>query len=260
MLSAVKQATRVILLGSLVLGAGCSHTQKAPAEAKADTTRFVVVLLDKTASVKDQNSVFVTATNRVIKDLKPGDRFALAEITGASASDFEFVVDKTLDKNPVYDPLTTNASEYKDTVADLKTARAKEREDLVGEVQKELKRKPKFLQTDLFGAINTAGAALSSWPGRKTLVILSDMIEEDNHIRFNHVHWTPAVQAKTLARVKKLGLIPTLKNTEIYVVGVRGPSLSVTQEIHAFWSEYFKEAGSPLLPSHYAHTLLDWAD
>lgn len=63
--------------------------------------------------------MFSSAVKKIIGSLEPGDRFRLAEITGSSAADFDFVLKTRIPKNPPYNVLETNEAEYKDTVNKL---------------------------------------------------------------------------------------------------------------------------------------------
>ena len=241
--------------------AGCHKTEATAAKSVAVSKRQnIVVLLDKTASVKDQLGVFRSAVNKIVSSLKPGDSFKLAEITGSSAADFDFVLRTRIPEDPTYSVLETNESEYKDAVAQLNSKREALKKTILEQVNAELTKKPSAMQTDLFGAIYTASLFLSQQKGQKTLVILSDMIEENNHWRFNRVHWTQALKNRILAREDKLHLIPDMHGINVYVVGARGQTLEVMQNIRDFWVSYFNKAGATLSPDHYAHTLLNWSE
>lgn len=252
----------ILFAGLIVFLAGCQKSKPgtAKSETAVPTEKNIVVLLDKTASVKDQKGVFSSAVKKIIGSLEPGDRFRLAEITGSSAADFDFVLKTRIPKNPPYNVLETNEAEYKDTVNKLDQKRKLIRQKLLKQTKSELAKRPSAMQTDLFGAIYTASLYLSDKKGKKILVVLSDMIEENDHWRFNKVKWTPTLEQKILSREEKLGLVPNMHGIEVYVVGARGNSLEVMQNIRHFWEAYFKKAGATFTEDHYAHTLLDWSE
>ena len=252
----------ILFAGLVVFLAGCQKSKPgtAKSETAVPTEKNIVVLLDKTASVKDQKGVFSSAVKKIIGSLGPGDRFRLAEITGSSAADFDFVLKSRIPKNPSYNVLETNEAEYRDTVNKLDKKRKLIRQKLLEQTKSELAKKPSAMQTDLFGAIYTASLYLSDKKGKKILVVLSDMIEENDHWRFNKVKWTPTLEQKILSREEKLGLVPNMHGIEVYVVGARGNSLEVMQNIRHFWEAYFKKAGATFTDDHYAHTLLDWSE
>lgn len=192
--------------------------------------------------------------------MKPGDSFRLAEITGASEDDFSFILNETLPLDPPYDPLTTNRSEYTDTINELKTVRTKTVETLIAKGNVELDKKPAAMMTDLFGALNMASLFLNSQHGRRhVLVVMSDMVEEDAHWRFNHVTWSDKLTKKILKHEQSLNLIPDLKGTTVVVIGARASDIARTQHIRQFWLTYFAAAHASITPDHYAHALLDWA-
>ena len=252
----------ILFAGLVVFLAGCQKSKPgtAKSETAVPTEKNIVVLLDKTASVKDQKGVFSSAVKKIIGSLGPGDRFRLAEITGSSAADFDFVLKTRIPKNPPYNVLETNEAEYRDTVNKLDKKRKLIRQKLLEQTKSELAKRPSAMQTDLFGAIYTASLYLSDKKGKKILVVLSDMIEENDHWRFNKVKWTQTLEQKILSREEKLGLVPNMHGIEVYVVGARGNSLEVMQNIRHFWEAYFKKAGATFTEDHYAHTLLDWSE
>ena len=252
----------ILFAGLVVFLAGCQKSKPgtAKSETAVPTEKNIVVLLDKTASVKDQKGVFSSAVKKIIGSLEPGDRFRLAEITGSSAADFDFVLKTRIPKNPPYNVLETNEAEYKDTVNKLDKKRKLIRQKLLEQTKSELAKRPSAMQTDLFGAIYTASLYLSDKKGKKILVVLSDMIEENDHWRFNKVKWTQTLEQKILSREEKLGLVPNMHGIEVYVIGARGNSLEVMQNIRHFWEAYFKKAGATFTEDHYAHTLLDWSE
>ncbi|MHB1925893.1 MAG: hypothetical protein ACYCRD_01325 [Leptospirillum sp.] len=252
--------------------AACTHQDKgakasaAPGGSTAKNAgnggihrhKTVLILLDKTASVKDQNTVFSEAINRIIDSLNPGDHFRMALITGESDADFDFVASLDVQKNPPYNPLETNEAVYKDTIAQQAQQRKTLIAGLKSKVQEALKAKPTAQTTDLFGAIYASSLYFNRVRDQKILVILSDMIEEDPNWRFNHLRWNEHIRKVILAHEKKLGLIPDMRGICLYVVGAKAPSLEMLQNIRFFWTRYFQEAHAGFSPDRYAHTMLYW--
>ncbi|MHB1605564.1 MAG: hypothetical protein ACYCTV_04125 [Leptospirales bacterium] len=257
----------------LATGVSCTHQDKkeassknVPGEAgvqgrkgnKTGEHKTILVLLDKTASVKDQNTVFSEALDRILSGLRSGDRFRLALITGASDADFDFVAELNLKNVTPFNPLVTNEAVYRDAVDKENLKRKQSISDLKAKVKAILLSKPTAQSTDLFGAIYTSSLFFDKDPNQKVLVILSDMIEEDPNWRFNHLHWNVHVRKTILNHEKKLGLIPNLGNICVYVVGAKAPNLDMLQNIRFFWSEYFEEAHAGFSLDRYAHTMLHW--
>ncbi len=265
----------LILWPTLVLSmllAACSHNNKG-AKATASKNgaasqnaavpevhqhKTVLILLDKTASVKDQNTVFSEAIRKIVNSLHAGDKFRLALITGESDADFDFVASLDLPKPPPYNPLETNEAVYKDTLAQQKDERKKKVAELFQKVDDALKAKPTAQSTDLFGALYASSLFFDRVKDQKILVILSDMIEEDANWRFNHVRWNDHLRKVILAHEKKLGLIPNMSGICVYVVGAKAPSLEMLQNIRFFWTQYFLQAHAGFSPDRYAHTMLYW--
>lgn len=231
----------------------------SPKETKKPN-KTIVVLLDKTASIKDQTTVFKSAINTVFKELKPGDRFRLAEITGDSASDFDFNVSLNIPNKPKYSMLTSNSSEYTEKLNIFNKKVSEQKEKAKEKTYKELDKKPTAMTTDLFGAIYTANLYLKKEKNRKILLILSDMIEEDQNWRFNKIHWNNAIEKKILNKQKTLSLIPNMDGACVIVVGAKASSLSREQWIRKFWGDFFKDSNATFDDSMYSHTLLTWPE
>ncbi|MHB1286401.1 MAG: hypothetical protein ACYCYP_07555 [Leptospirales bacterium] len=268
-----RRFSQLVLVLLLATSVSCSHHGKSGASGKDPSGnagrsvsssgrmpdhKTIVVLLDKTASVKDQNTVFSEALSRVIDGLKPGDRFRLALITGASDANFDFVANLDMKMAPPFNPLITNEAVYRDTVEKESAKSKQEVLDLKAKVKAILLSKPNAQSTDLFGAIYTTSLFFDKDPNQKILLILSDMIEEDPNWRFNHLHWNAHIRKVILEHQKKLGLIPNMSNTCVYVVGAKAPNLDMLQNIRFFWTEYFEQAHAGFSMDRYAHTLLHW--
>lgn len=254
----------LLIISAFMLSAACTHhsAQKASAsvapKAEVPKNKTILVLLDKTASVNDQKTVFNKALTKILSDLNPGDQFRLSLITGESDSDFDFVVSLNVPKDPKYNPLTTNEAVYKDTLANDREQRKKIISDIQAKAQTILLKKPTAQTTDLFGAIYSSSLFFDKDPNRKILVILSDMIEEDANWRFNHVRWNKKLRETILNHEKHLGLVPNLNGVCVYVVGAKGNTLDMAQNIRFFWTEYFNDTHADFSPERYAHTMLHW--
>ncbi|MCL4461073.1 MAG: hypothetical protein M1297_05080 [Nitrospirae bacterium] len=244
--------------GAKATAAGNSGASKSAVAPEIHHHKTVLILLDKTASVKDQNTVFSEAIRKIVDSLGAGDKFRLALITGESDADFDFVASLDLPKPPPYNPLETNEAVYKDTLAQQQDDRKKKVSELFQKVDAALKAKPTAQSTDLFGAIYASSLFFDRVKDQKILVILSDMIEEDANWRFNHVRWNDHLRSVILTHEKKLGLIPDMKGICVYVVGAKAPSLEMLQNIRFFWTQYFLQAHAGFSPDRYAHTMLYW--
>ncbi len=229
-------------------------------DRKETPAKSVFILLDKTASISDQKTIFKSAIDTVLDSMKAGDTLRLAEITGDSVSDFDFKVSVDLPTKPKYNMLTTNSAEYEEKLEKFKQNLAAQKEKIRKLAMVELNKKPTAMMTDLFGAIYTANLYLEKTNNRKILLILSDMVEEDNHWRFNKVHWTKKLEAKILAKQRKLSLVPDMRGTCVVVVGAKASSVDREQWIRKFWTDYFHEAKASFDNTMYSHALLHWPE
>lgn len=106
---------------------------------------------------------------------------------------------------------------------------------------------PRFVRTDLFGALLLAGEVFEQTPAsQKTLVIFSDMRHNASGIDLE----SPAIVPRYSSIVnsdKKPG-VANLKGVRVFALGVddAGKSLTYWKTLHAFWAEYLRAIGGEL--------------
>ncbi len=106
---------------------------------------------------------------------------------------------------------------------------------------------PKSKNTALFGTFYVASEILVARLGdRKILLVLSDMQQDDDHeFDFEAMKRIPE---SLFDKAEREGLIPNLRNVEVYCIGVTAQNKSIQywNSLRQFWTVYFKKAGADL--------------
>jgi hypothetical protein len=200
----------------------------------------IVIALDLTQSVSskgyDGKTDFeknVDAACKLITQLPAGASFTILAITDRSFAQPYILLQKTLpeDKGPL---------QFQDRIALAKTRAASELQRLASSSQHSIP------HTDVLGALILAADILGRLPGRKTLVVFSDMRQSTDELDLERSKTGP--NSSALSVVEKLGLIAKLQTVDVYVVGVdgAGKSLPYWNRLRTFWESYFQNGGADL--------------
>jgi hypothetical protein len=214
---------------------------------------YTVVLYDKTTSV-----AFGEIRERYLKDLdvvlchfeKGGGGTLASDAIGArahvtSAPTFVQFPKKSANTNPL-----VFKKEFEEKVEEAR-ARAEE----------VLNKPEETLGTEIINTIEIAADHFARADGdERRLVIMSDMIEESDDLRFTAEVLTPGGTQAFIDGQKASGDLPDLANVDVYVTGagVSGSGESTSQrveEIKRFWQSYFEAAGADLASPRYRGTL-----
>jgi hypothetical protein len=105
---------------------------------------------------------------------------------------------------------------------------------------------PKFQQTDILGALQLADQIFGqlSNAGHKYLVIFSDMRQSTRELDLE----MPKIVPPFATVAMRCGTPPSLQKVHSYVLGADGVGTSSAywQSLHAFWKDYFRNAGAVL--------------
>ena len=153
------------------------------------------------------------------------------------------------------DPLTENR-----LVCDAGTAQ--ERTEAVASARDILARITGAAGTDIHDGLLLAQRVFDAYPeaGSRSLVLLSDMVERSPRLNVGRV--TDASIADTIEGLASDGLIPDLRDVQVYVVGAgvsQGGSGMPAERflaIQHFWQAYLSRAGSDLPSDRYGAALV----
>lgn len=79
------------------------------------------------------------------------------------------------------------------------------------------------------------------------IILLSDMIQDSREYNFNKKHGvSPEQTTAFLDGLKKVNSIPDLSGCKVFAIGATGRNSSQIDNIHSFWTEYFKQTNAEL--------------
>lgn len=218
----------VPLLLLLALAGGCSKP------ASAGGKGVIVVLIDMTVSAKADADAYMKSFTQVLNAAEGGERIFVVPIT---ASFVPKIHTSATMPAPSFNPVSDAKK--------LKEARLKLQNDVASLLRSD---RPKEPGTAILFGLQKAGTIFKAeGEGPRTLVILSDMIEQ-NQLDFTTATLTPPGQV--LDQLKKDGLLPELE-ADVFVAGITAGqtgAYQVSQDrfqaIGRFWAAYFERAGA----------------
>jgi len=223
----------VALLLMVALLGGCGG-----GSAKGEPGAVIIVLIDMTTSARADANRYMQNFTTVLNAARAGDRIFVVPVTASFVP--QIAASATLpaaSANPVSD------------AKKLKEARTKLQTDVAKLLQGERANVP---GTAILAGLQKAGAIYKAeGEGPRTLVILSDMIEQ-GQLDFTTAALSPA--GPVLDSLEKEGYLPRL-DADVFVAGItagEAQAFQVPQErfqaITQFWVAYFERAGARLGP------------
>jgi hypothetical protein len=212
-----------------------AHAQSVPSRGSN-----VVIAIDLTESVagtgydgKSNYEKNIDGACQFVQRLPEGVRLVVIAITSQSFSQPYVLLQSQLppDKGPLL---------FEDRVAIV-------RNRLANELRRNLQSiKPRFRETDIFGALIVAADILRPLSGRKVLVIFSDMRQATRDLNLELP--IGIAVAASMRRTQTFKLIANLQGIEVYALGVDadGKSVAYWTSLRDFWAAYFTRAGASL--------------
>jgi hypothetical protein len=92
--------------------------------------------------------------------------------------------------------------------------------------------------------------------GKKTLVVLSDMIECSSELNFEKDELTPEYVERAMQKLRAKGRLPNLQNVDVWIVGAYATNTERYFAVQSFWNRFIRETGAT--GRAYSHTLMDF--
>ena len=235
--SDLKRLTTGWIFAGVLLAVGC-------AGSLGDQRRTILVFTDWSCTMIDRSSQ-VADWQRIVADVRPGDRVILGAITNDTASAFRPVLDVEL---PHFNQLTDNRLRYQET-----SARA--RRPLASALAL-LESRPCTSRSPLLDTVQLGAMVLAGIEGRRVMVILSDMVEDSSDVNFTRTQPTRALGERVASEHREAGRLPDLRGVFVYVAsgGGTGSSGRAASGLRQFWAAYLGAAGAdfpqpPFMPA-----------
>ena len=217
---------------------GCSASRPA---------QVVVVFVDVSASVKDF-AAYRDAWSKITATLQPGDRLVLAQISDHTYTAFR----------PVLDSEIPTFSYWRDNKLIQETRVKALRETFAATLDRSLNA-PRSSRTDIFGALLAAEKVFKGDHRPGTLVLLSDMLEDDEY-NFEKARISDSFAGEVIAKTSRERRLPDLAGAAVYVAGASAKNMRKACEVQNFWLAYIKAANGRLIPEHYGPALVNFGE
>lgn len=238
----IKRQVCWLLGASLVLGfvAGCG--------GKVDTAerRVVMVFVDISLSSLPERENYKQHLEKIIASLQPGDVIAGGKIIDLTIADFTPIFNVQL---PAFDFWNDNRTQHHKLVQKL-TAQ------MFASIDSVLQSRGKIEKSEIINSFLICEQFMRNKSGRKTLVILSDMMECSAEYNFAQDDVNAAYIDAAIQTLRAKGRIPNLRNVEVWVIGAYAAQTEKFFAVQNFWERYLKETGAT--GRAYSHTLLDF--
>ena len=232
-----------LLFSSLTGLTGCSFS--VASETPQPQWTQTEVLVDHSDSVRDQQRLQLENLAKTLRS-----------INGAGETEVLFINENPLAYPPVAsirvepnDPARVNDEFY---LMAVKKDLERSVPDALKKVESALRQTAPARATAIIDSLEAAARsfrAIPKLPARKSLVILSDMIEDSAGIHLLREDLTPKGRQQIIERIKREGRMPDLRDVSVIVAGARSdPKISrrVNDGIERWWQEFFAAAGARL--------------
>ncbi|WP_333821299.1 hypothetical protein [Ohtaekwangia sp.] len=231
--------------------------------------RVLIVLLDYSASNTELvlESYISVITETIFPNMKPYDCLVVVPIDeGSKMRPVKLVYEDLVEKQ--FSRRSDGFAHAGDSLKKRFMDYVKETAPKIAETLKTQKhiRKEYTEYTDILGAIhqttnliefNTAGGTMRDaedfvlgkirLKSENIIVLLSDMIQDSREYNFNRKHGVTADQTTAyLTDLKKANGIPDLSGCTVFAIGATGRNSAQIDNIHLFWTEYFKNTNAEL--------------
>jgi len=230
-------------------------------EVDTSDNKVIVVLLDRSGSVRGDRAIYDKALSVIRKSLREGDRFLMGSITSASGTDFATSIDYSLPA-PLGEPgWMAEPVEYKK----MKKTRQKQLNDILSNLDREIKvfldKKSDTARTTIFESLSVVEPLFQSEVRkRKILVILSDMLEDSGVANFDRGRLSNETIREVIEHQQSIGTLPDLRDVKVYVAGAVASPPERAGSVKRFWLEYFAATGASMDRGQYARVLTSFAE
>lgn len=215
---------------------------------KVDTAerRVVMVFVDISLSSLPERENYKHHLEKILSSLQPGDIIAGGKIIDLTIADFTPIFNVQL---PAFDFWNDNRTQHHKLVQKLTG-------QMFASIDSILQSRGKIEKSEIINSFIICEQFMRNKSGKKTLVILSDMMECSAEYNFAKDDINAAYIDEAMNALRSKGRIPNLRNIDVWVVGAYASQTEKFFNVQNFWERYIKETGAT--GRAYSHTLLDF--
>ncbi|MBM3436559.1 MAG: hypothetical protein FJY07_10135 [Bacteroidetes bacterium] len=227
---------------------GCSTENPLP------KSKTIVVLVDLSQSTQyeEARNNYISCIETILNDIDEGDALIVMKITDQSITDPDIPVKE---KFPIFKPSSTNMLIAKKEEQEFQDQIENQKSSIRNRLKNLLMANQDYPATDILTSLDNASKAFKLFPNSKyCLIILSDMIHNDNLIKFYGKNQQYFNQLLNDFKIHKKFF--NLSGIKVFVSGANAKDNTQYGMIKNFWEEYFKESKAILNDENYAATLI----
>ncbi|MGH7496903.1 MAG: hypothetical protein ACREOO_31530 [bacterium] len=236
--AALALVTAAVTIAGLATS-GCDQT--APKES-----RHVMIFIDMSLSTLPDRDNYKKYIEKIVSKLKAGDRLTVCKIIDLTIADFSPIFDITF---PSFSMWSDNRTRYDKSMREISR-------QLIGTVDSVLASRFKVQKNEIVNSFLICDQIKNGKPGRKSLVIISDMQESSSELDFDKDHLTTLYLDNAIATLRSKGRIPHLEGIDVWMAGAYAKDTEKFFAVQEFWKRYVAATGATL--RSYSHTLLDF--
>jgi len=209
-------------------------------------SRHVMIFIDMSLSTLPDRDNYKKYIEKIVSCMRAGDRLTVTKIIDLTIADFSPIFDITF---PSFSMWNDNRTQYEKSMREI-THR------LITTVDSVLVTRSKVQKNEIVNSFLICDQLKNGKPGKKSLVIISDMQESSSAFDFDKDQLSAAYLDRALATLRSKGRIPHLEGVDVWMAGAYSKDTEKFFAIQEFWKRYVAATGATL--RSYSHTLLDF--
>lgn len=237
---------------------GITSCNSCNEKQEVESSKLIVVLYDISGSTTDKTvrEAYMENTKTVFSKITHGDIVYAGVISDKSIAELRFPVSHSF---PEFDPGTDNPLILKRKQKQANEQIASDKDTILSNIETLLFNDRSTKYTDIFGALHVAARVFNSFPDKKkTLVIMSDMIEDSQAYNFEKENLTDNRIKAIIVKEKGKNRIPSLDSVNVYVTGASAGNNEKFYQVQNFWMEYFHACNAELSKQNYGGALVNF--
>lgn len=214
-----------------------------------DQGNVVIVFVDLSGSSLKHRDIYRNELTLIKRSLSGGDRLVVAPITDKSLTEFELYLDVEL---PVYRFWKHNHLAHDQKMDAVFT-------DIEQRISSLLAGDRNTPHTDILNTLSIAEKIFGLDQRRRTLIFMSDMLEDSADYDFNQLSLTDDIVFQIIEEQKMRDTLPNLTGVRAVVTGASAKTARKAQEVERFWRAYLTEVGAIVQNRDYGPRLFNFS-
>jgi len=223
---------------AIVLG-GCSEEAGLP-------PRTIMIFIDMSLSTIKDRENYKNYMGTVVRKLRPGDKLTVCKIIDLTIADFTPLYQTEI---PKFDFWKDNRTLHDKLVVQI-------HQNLVAAVDSVLDSRERIANSEIINSFLICEQYMRNKTGRKTMIVLSDMLECSNEMNFEKERISAAYVERSIRILKAKGRLPKLNGLEVWVAGAYAKNTEQYFAVQGFWNRFIEDAGA--VQKSYSHALLEF--